>query len=100
MVALTPRTLKNPSHIPKREGAAENAADTHIPSPRAKSLGSRSLLMYWVNRPNIDRAAMDGSNQTTIIRNLTDPRAITIDYTGESGILLGEIGIPISSRGD
>ncbi|KAI8522128.1 hypothetical protein Bbelb_018820 [Branchiostoma belcheri] len=37
--------------------------------------------MYWVNRPNIDRAAMDGSNQTTIIRSLTNPWAITIDYT-------------------
>ncbi|XP_078660173.1 uncharacterized protein LOC144904898 [Branchiostoma floridae x Branchiostoma belcheri] len=39
------------------------------------------ILMYWVNPPTIDRAAMDGSNQTTIIRNLTLPYAITIDYT-------------------
>ncbi|XP_019641566.1 PREDICTED: deleted in malignant brain tumors 1 protein-like [Branchiostoma belcheri] len=39
------------------------------------------VMMYWVNPPTIDRAAMDGSNQTTIIRNLTDPRVITIDYT-------------------
>ncbi|KAI8517753.1 hypothetical protein Bbelb_037700 [Branchiostoma belcheri] len=37
--------------------------------------------MYWVNRPNIDRAAMDGSNRTTIIRNLTSAWAIAIDYT-------------------
>ncbi|KAI8496707.1 scavenger receptor [Branchiostoma belcheri] len=45
------------------------------------------ILMYWVDhRGSIHRAAMDGSNQTTIIRNLTDPRAITIDYTGEIGI--------------
>ncbi|KAI8517803.1 hypothetical protein Bbelb_038200 [Branchiostoma belcheri] len=43
--------------------------------------GSEENLMYWVNPPTIDRAAMDGSNQTTIIRNLTDPWVITIDYT-------------------
>ncbi|XP_078685566.1 uncharacterized protein LOC144918572 [Branchiostoma floridae x Branchiostoma belcheri] len=45
-------------------------------------LDPRNGLMYWVDhRGSIHRAAMDGSNQTTIIRNLTDPRAITIDYT-------------------
>ncbi|XP_078685516.1 low-density lipoprotein receptor-related protein 6-like [Branchiostoma floridae x Branchiostoma belcheri] len=44
-------------------------------------LDPRNGLMYWANRYDIGRAAMDGSNQTTIIRNLTRPRAITIDYT-------------------
>ncbi|KAI8510948.1 hypothetical protein Bbelb_118640 [Branchiostoma belcheri] len=38
-------------------------------------------LMYWVVRSaGIDSAAMDGSNYTTVIRNLTEPRAIAIDY--------------------
>ncbi|KAI8496797.1 hypothetical protein Bbelb_254520 [Branchiostoma belcheri] len=41
------------------------------------------VLMYWVDhgRGSIHRAAMDGSNHTTIIRNLIYPFAITIDYT-------------------
>ncbi|KAI8496678.1 hypothetical protein Bbelb_253330 [Branchiostoma belcheri] len=42
------------------------------------------VMMNWGNPPTIDRAAMDGSNQTTIIRNLTDPWAITIDYTADT----------------
>ncbi|KAI8503928.1 hypothetical protein Bbelb_179960, partial [Branchiostoma belcheri] len=41
--------------------------------------------MYWTDwgssDPRIDRAAMDGSNQTTILSDLTDPNMITIDYT-------------------
>ncbi|XP_066267552.1 low-density lipoprotein receptor-related protein 6-like [Branchiostoma lanceolatum] len=39
--------------------------------------------MYWTDwgsDPRIDRAAMDGSNHTTIIRNVSDPNMITIDY--------------------
>ncbi|CAH1248459.1 LRP6 [Branchiostoma lanceolatum] len=38
--------------------------------------------MYWGDDDNgrIDRAAMDGSNQTTIISGLTEVEAITIDY--------------------
>ncbi|XP_035673206.1 uncharacterized protein LOC118413782 [Branchiostoma floridae] len=39
--------------------------------------------MYWTSRGSnarVDSAAMDGSNQTTLIRNLNAPGAITIDY--------------------
>ncbi|XP_019638718.1 PREDICTED: low-density lipoprotein receptor-related protein 6-like [Branchiostoma belcheri] len=65
-------------------------------SARHLVLDPRNGLMYWVNSPGIDRAAMDGSNQTTIIRNLTDPRAITIDYT-ENRLYYSDIGAIYSS---
>ena len=42
-------------------------------------------FMYWADsyHGRIDRAAMDGSNQTTILKGLHHPRAITIDFNGE-----------------
>ncbi|XP_078665896.1 uncharacterized protein LOC144908234 [Branchiostoma floridae x Branchiostoma belcheri] len=45
-------------------------------------LDPKNGLMYWGDEGNdrIARAAMDGSNQTTIITDVSDPRAVTIDY--------------------
>ncbi|XP_078585808.1 uncharacterized protein LOC144867626 [Branchiostoma floridae x Branchiostoma japonicum] len=51
--------------------------------PSGLALDPRNGLMYWTSvgsNPRVDRAAMDGSNHTTLIRNLNDPKAITIDY--------------------
>ncbi|XP_078695025.1 prolow-density lipoprotein receptor-related protein 1-like [Branchiostoma floridae x Branchiostoma belcheri] len=56
-----------------------------VGSPGGLVLDSRNGYMYWTDwgssDPRIDRAAMDGSNQTTILSDLTDPNMITIDYT-------------------
>ena len=41
--------------------------------------------LYWVDSNiRIVRAAMDGSNKSKIIVGLTNPRAITIDFNGET----------------
>ncbi|XP_078667405.1 low-density lipoprotein receptor-related protein 5-like protein [Branchiostoma floridae x Branchiostoma belcheri] len=57
---------------------------TVIEDPMMLALDPRNGLMYWVvnkrNNKRIDSAAMDGSNYTTVIRNLTFPLAIAIDY--------------------
>ncbi|XP_078685535.1 uncharacterized protein LOC144918547 [Branchiostoma floridae x Branchiostoma belcheri] len=65
-------------------------------------LDPRNGLMYWVKPHTIDRAAMDGSNQTTIIMNLTDPWAITIDYTDfalHGGFRVTDFQIILSTSG-
>ncbi|XP_078694382.1 low-density lipoprotein receptor-related protein 2-like isoform X1 [Branchiostoma floridae x Branchiostoma belcheri] len=54
-----------------------------VDRPGGLVLDPRNGYMYWTDwgiDARIDRAAMDGSNQTTIISNLTDPNMITIDY--------------------
>ncbi|XP_078613211.1 low-density lipoprotein receptor-related protein 2-like isoform X2 [Branchiostoma floridae x Branchiostoma japonicum] len=54
-----------------------------VGSPGGLVLDPRNGYMYWTDwgsDPRIDRAEMDGSNQTTIISDLTDPNMITIDY--------------------
>ncbi|KAI8502384.1 hypothetical protein Bbelb_199720 [Branchiostoma belcheri] len=53
-----------------------------VSSPRHLVLDPRNGLMYWADWGNatIARAAMDGSNPTTIVTGLSYPRAVTIDY--------------------
>ncbi|XP_078659992.1 scavenger receptor cysteine-rich domain-containing group B protein-like [Branchiostoma floridae x Branchiostoma belcheri] len=67
--------------VARKDGSFVRTLRTLQGTARQLVLDPRNGLMYWVNPPTIDRAAMDGSNQTTIIRNLTDPWAIAIDYT-------------------
>ncbi|KAI8517874.1 hypothetical protein Bbelb_038910 [Branchiostoma belcheri] len=74
---LHPALIEEPiTHTEKGRGPLKT-----LPIHTPLNEGDIAGLMYWVNRPNIGRAAMDGSNQTTIIRNLISPYAITIDYT-------------------
>ncbi|XP_019626629.1 PREDICTED: low-density lipoprotein receptor-related protein 6-like [Branchiostoma belcheri] len=53
-----------------------------VSSPYDLVLDPRNGLMYWADDGNgrIYRAAMNGSNPTTIITGVTDSRAVTIDY--------------------
>ncbi|XP_078582132.1 low-density lipoprotein receptor-related protein 5-like protein [Branchiostoma floridae x Branchiostoma japonicum] len=59
---------------------------TVIENPIGLALDPRNGFMYWASgewgsyKPRIDRAAMDGSNLTTIISSLTEAGVITIDY--------------------
>ncbi|KAI8484255.1 hypothetical protein Bbelb_380400 [Branchiostoma belcheri] len=53
-----------------------------VSRPKRLVLDPRNGLMYWADDGNnrIARAAMDGSNPTTIITGVSNPIAVTIDY--------------------
>eukprot|EP00058_Branchiostoma_floridae_P013412 XP_002598900.1 hypothetical protein BRAFLDRAFT_107340 [Branchiostoma floridae] len=72
--------------VAKKDGSSARTLLTSpaINHPYGLVLDPRNGLMYWVdvsNKGRICRAAMDGSNQTTIITGLNRPSAITIDFT-------------------
>lgn len=72
--------------------------------------------MYWTEwggKPKIDRAAMDGSERTTLVPNVGRANGLTIDYAKrrlywtdldtnliESSNMLGEPQSPGQHRGD
>eukprot|EP00058_Branchiostoma_floridae_P002366 XP_002587854.1 hypothetical protein BRAFLDRAFT_94109 [Branchiostoma floridae] len=71
--------------VAKKDGSSARTLLTSpaIGHPEQLVLDPRNELMYWVEyiKGSICRAAMDGSDQTTIITGLNRPRAITIDFT-------------------
>ncbi|XP_066268484.1 low-density lipoprotein receptor-related protein 2-like [Branchiostoma lanceolatum] len=74
--------------VAKKDGSFARTLLTSsvIDLPDGLVLDPRNGLMYWINagsNPRLDRAAMDGSDHTTIISDLGDPfkdMAIAIDY--------------------
>ncbi|KAM6162242.1 low-density lipoprotein receptor-related protein 6 isoform 5-T5 [Erethizon dorsatum] len=54
-----------------------------LDSPRALALDPAEGFMYWTEwggKPKIDRAAMDGSERTTLVPNVGRANGLTIDY--------------------
>ncbi|KAM6314430.1 low-density lipoprotein receptor-related protein 6 isoform 6-T6 [Podargus strigoides] len=54
-----------------------------LDSPRALALDPAEGFMYWTEwggKPKIDRAAMDGTERTTLVPNVGRANGLTIDY--------------------
>ncbi|ETE69657.1 Low-density lipoprotein receptor-related protein 6, partial [Ophiophagus hannah] len=54
-----------------------------LDSPRALALDPAEGFMYWTEwggKPKIDRAAMDGSERSTLVPNVGRANGLTIDY--------------------